>query len=202
MASPNKKRMSVLLPLLAVASWLAWFGDKTPSGMVSLSPQTIARLDAQSGKDAVERDLAKGPANRSIARVDVSRASTGVTPAHIEASLPPLFPRAQLIAASPARATKQRDLFASGGWNPPLPRVKPLPVPPPAAPALPYIFLGKKLEDGAWEVFLARGEQSFVVRAGSLIESTYRVDAIKPPQLSMTYLPLNEQQTLAIGELQ
>ncbi len=50
-----------------------------------------------------------------------------------------------------------------------------------------------------WEVFLARGEQSFVVREGSVIENTYRIDQISPPNISLTYLPLGQSQSLSIG---
>jgi hypothetical protein len=77
--------------------------------------------------------------------------------------------------------------------------VAPLPAPAPAAPVLPFTYIGKKLEAGVWEVFLARGEQSFVVREGAVIENTYRIDKIAPPNLSLTYLPLGHTQNLSIG---
>jgi hypothetical protein len=94
-------------------------------------------------------------------------------------------------------------VFASQTWTPPppppLPPPKPPPPAPPTAPPLPFTYLGKKLEEGAWEVYLARGEQTFIVRPQTVIEGAYRVEAIKPPTLSVLYLPLNQMQTLPIG---
>jgi hypothetical protein len=90
-------------------------------------------------------------------------------------------------------------LFASHSWEPPPPPVAPAPPPPPTAPPLPYTYVGKKLEAGAWEVYLARGDQVLVVRPDTVIENTYRVGAILPPTLNLTYLPLNQLQPLSIG---
>jgi hypothetical protein len=91
--------------------------------------------------------------------------------------------------------------FAPRQWHAPPPAPAPIAaVPAPAAPPLPYAFLGKKQEGGAWEVYLARGDQSFVVREGQTLEGQYRVGRIAPPQLELTYLPLGLPQTLAIGE--
>ncbi len=66
-------------------------------------------------------------------------------------------------------------------------------------PPLPFTYLGKKFEDGAWEVYLARGERTIIARPQTVIEGGYRVDAIAPPNLSLTYLPLNKAQRLHIG---
>jgi hypothetical protein len=49
-------------------------------------------------------------------------------------------------------------------------------------------------------VYLARGEQTFIVREGSALDGLYRVDRIAPPSLALTYLPLGQSQTLPIGE--
>jgi hypothetical protein len=65
---------------------------------------------------------------------------------------------------------------------------------------VPYQFLGKKQEGGDWEVFLARGELTFVVREGQVVEDAWRIERITPPSMSMTYLPLNQAQTMQIGE--
>jgi hypothetical protein len=62
--------------------------------------------------------------------------------------------------------------------------------------------VGKQLEGGHWLVFLARHERTYVVRAGDDIEGTYRVDTVTPPVMTLTYLPLKQQQTLAIGTAQ
>lgn len=64
---------------------------------------------------------------------------------------------------------------------------------------MPYKFLGKKLEDGVWEVYLGREEQTFVARERAILEDSYRVESIRPPTMKITYLPLEQSQTLHIG---
>jgi len=59
--------------------------------------------------------------------------------------------------------------------------------------------LGKKLEDGGWQVFLGRQDRTYIVKSQDVIEGTYRVESIAPPSLVFTYIPLNERQVLAIG---
>jgi hypothetical protein len=92
--------------------------------------------------------------------------------------------------------------FGRRDWSPPPPPPQPQsapPPPPPMAPPLPFTFIGKSVADGAWEVYLARGDRTYVVRADTVIDGTYRVDAIAPPVLTLTYLPLNQVQQLNIG---
>lgn len=196
----RNQRWWLWVPLLAGAGWLAIFGDKAPNGAEAVSvekPRAVAPSSPALTPDP-QRNNASVPPRSSIVR----QRPMAETKLPAIGELEPVIPRDQLILKTTAKSSKGRDLFASGGWNPPVPIVKPLPPPPPTAPALPFTFLGKKLESGAWEVFLGRGEQSFVVRAGTLIENTYRVEAIMPPTLSLTYLPLAEKQTLAIGDSQ
>ena len=89
------------------------------------------------------------------------------------------------------------DLFA-----PPLP-----PAPPayqhqqatkPAAPPLPFRYLGKATEEGKVAVFLERGNQNFSVAKGARVGTEYRVDKITDASVTLTYLPLGQQQTLAV----
>ncbi len=124
------------------------------------------------------------------------RRTTGMPPPQVLG----LRPRTELAHATPVG---RRDLFAAQVTPLPAAVAAPVPqtvvAPPPRAPALPFTYLGKKIEAGKWEVFLAQGEQAFVVREGSLIESRYRIDAIAPPELQLTYLPLGETQVMTIG---
>jgi hypothetical protein len=114
-----------------------------------------------------------------------------------------LVPRGKLIAAAHASEDGQPrpDLFVTRNWTPPPPPPPPAPPPTaPTAPPLPYAFLGKKQEGDQWEVYLARGEQTFVARAGDTLEAQWRIDAIAPPSLTFTYVPLGQAQQLSIGE--
>jgi hypothetical protein len=116
-----------------------------------------------------------------------------------------LVPREILIGDSDGRFGQGENgagVFGRRDWNPPPPPqpvAPPAPPPPPTAPPLPFTFIGKSVGAGAWEVYLARGERTYVVRADTVIDGTYRVDAIAPPVLTLTYLPLNQVQQLNIG---
>jgi hypothetical protein len=178
------RRWWLWLPLLAAAAWLAVFGDK-PADPVALSVPARREQTVQA-------------APRPIPTA-ASKIAAGARTEPIEA----LVSRDQWAAAAPAAleavsAAAKRDLFSSRNWNPP--QVVAVATAPPAAPPLPFAFLGKKLEGEVWEVYLARGDQTFIVREGSSVDGAYRVDKIAPPLVALTYLPLGQSQTLPIGE--
>jgi hypothetical protein len=138
------------------------------------------------------------PASEAVVRVAAHAPASMPSPGSEAAPGPNLIPRDQLVPATSTKST--RDLFAARSWTPP----------PPAsvvaetvtAPTLPFTFLGKKFEGDSWEIYLARGDQTLIVKAGAVIDGTYRVDSADPPTLVMTYLPLKQFQTLAIGDPQ
>lgn len=184
-----KPRHLAMAAALAAAAALAVFGDKRPASSVV---------------EAVER----APRARTAAP---PRPSVGAAKAASKAAEPvilTLIPRATLIGNDDEALGANGDLFGRRDWNPAPPppdaaaqAAAAAPPPPPMAPPLPFTFLGKAVADGSWEVFLARGDKTFVVRDKMVIEGTYRVDAIAPPNLTLTYLPLNQIQQLNIGVL-
>jgi hypothetical protein len=94
------------------------------------------------------------------------------------------------------------ELFPSQTWQPPpAPPAPPAPPEPPRAPAMPFSYFGQLEEDGKAVVFLRRGDRDYAVRQGETIEGTYRIDEIRRDAMVMTYLPLQQQQTLAIGSV-
>ncbi len=116
-----------------------------------------------------------------------------------------LIPRAELIGADDEAMGGGNGLFGTQNWNPPPPAPPPAmvgpppPPPPPTAPPLPFTYLGKAREGGVWEVYLVRGDKTYVAKIKDTIDGVYRVDAIRPPMMTFTYLPLNQEQTLNIG---
>lgn len=61
--------------------------------------------------------------------------------------------------------------------------------------------LGKqKAEGDGWSVFLARGEETCVVRVGDTLDESYRVLAIAPPTLTLQHLKNKTKRTLDIGD--
>ncbi len=169
-----KPRHLAMGAALLIAGGLVVFGDKTPD---------VA--------EPVER-AARAPVVAAAARAPAVKA--GVEPVILR-----LLPRDELLGESEGGA-----LFGSQNWNPPPPPapVQPVnntPPPPPMAPPLPFTLIGKSVSAGAYEVYLARGEQVYLVRDKMTIDGTYRVDKIVPPMLTLTYLPLNQVQQLNIG---
>jgi hypothetical protein len=121
-----------------------------------------------------------------------------------------LADRDELIGAPDDAFGAGDPAFRVQNWNPPPPAPAPAaaqaqataPPPPPTAPPLPYVYLGKAQERGVWEVYLSRADQGgqvHIVRGSDLVDGVYRVEAIVPPVLTLTYLPLNQTQTLNIG---
>jgi hypothetical protein len=99
---------------------------------------------------------------------------TKVDPAH-----DPFAPRSFASAAPPAAAAN--------------------PAPRPSAPALPFSYLGKAIEDGKLSVFLARGDDNYSLSPGKKRKiGDYRVDKVTESQVTFTYLPLKTRQTLDI----
>jgi hypothetical protein len=68
----------------------------------------------------------------------------------------------------------------------------------PTAPPLPFVYLGKAIEDGKLEVFLSRGEKSYSVHAKQKLDDEYRIDKVTETSITFTYLPLKTRQTLDI----
>ena len=61
--------------------------------------------------------------------------------------------------------------------------------------------LGKlQSDDEGWSVFLARGEETTVVRVGDTLDESYRVLAIVPPTLTLQHLKNKTKRTLDIGD--
>lgn len=175
-----KTRWIVLLSLLAVSSALVAFSDEPEHYD---SEGTVKAASRRAG-------AAAKPAGQNVS---VRGRLPGEKPG--EAMIQEIRPR---VPSHP-----MDKAFAVRNWTPP-------PPPPPAntsaarpvAPPLPFAFLGKKFEDDEWQVFLGVDDKLYIVKEADLITETYRVDAIRPPTMTFTYLPLHQQQTLVIGDLQ
>lgn len=117
-------------------------------------------------------------------------------------------PSAPLPVAQPApagaRLGRMRvDLFPEQTWYVPPPPPPPppyVPPPPPQAPALPYAYMGRWLDDGAATWYLVRGGQPLSVRTGQVLDGVWRLDAAAAGLLTFTYLPLNQTRSLRTGD--
>jgi hypothetical protein len=163
-------RRTLLGVALGVAAYLVFFADH-PVG-----DSGIAEPTGPSGDKAVGGSTTRSAANEAV----------------------------EILELRPRVATqiKGNSLFGSTAWVPP-PKPPPPPVvpppPPPRAPQLPFSYIGKRFDGTRWEVFVSRGAETLILRENDLIDGTYRVESIRPPQVSIVYVPLNEKQSLAIG---
>lgn len=177
-----KPRHLVLGGVLAGTTLMTVFGDRSPAGGV------VAAVD-RAASTAM-------PASEAADDSAPSRRANG---AATEPEIALLRDRAELLGGDSDAAS---PLFASHSWTPPPPPPPPVvaaPPPKPTAPPLPFTFLGKKLENGNWEAYLAKGGETYVVQEKSVIDGVYRADAITPTTLTLTYLPLKQTQRLVIG---
>jgi hypothetical protein len=178
---------------LAGAAALVLFGDNS-------SPADIAEPVARAGPAA-----AKAPAATTVTTATTATARAGTDAAsQNEVAILRLLPREELIGESGEAAFASGEgVFLGQNWNPPPPPPPPAssmpPPPPPMAPPLPFVYIGKAVADGAWEVYLSRADKTYVVRNQTVIDGTYRVEKIAPPQMFVTYLPLNQVQQINIG---
>jgi hypothetical protein len=70
------------------------------------------------------------------------------------------------------------------------------PPPPPSAPPLPFKYMGKMVSGDDVSVFLILGQRNLVVHEGDTIDSNYRIERIAESSMTVTYLPLQQRQTL------
>jgi hypothetical protein len=92
----------------------------------------------------------------------------------------------------PPPKPKGSSITAAAGVLPP-------PPPPPQAPPLPFIYMGRLDEEQNTTVFLTAGDRNLVVKPGDLIDNTYKIEQVTESTVVLTYLPMNQRQTLAIG---
>jgi hypothetical protein len=96
------------------------------------------------------------------------------------------------------------EVFAQRSWAPPQQRARAKaaaepPPPPPTPPAMPYRVAGKVVYEGGAHVVLAKGDQILWVREGETLADGYRVDAITPDRVTLTYMPLGIAQQIAVA---
>lgn len=126
--------------------------------------------------------------------------------AQAKADVPPAARRpaaTEVLALSalrrPPASDKPEDAFAAKSWYVPPPPPKAGPPPAPTAPPLPFAYMGRMVEDGTTTVFLTKQDRNYAAKVGDTLDGTYRVDDIDAGSVTLTYLPLNTQQTLAMG---
>ena len=182
-----KTKHLIMGAALVGAAALVAFGDNSPdSGVAEPVARAVPAVDAGLAQRAQTPAVLPRAVQPPSATVEARAPAPGAKAApHILR----LLPRHVLVDSKGAK--EGADVFGSRDWTPP--------PPPPTAPPLPFTLIGKANENGAWEVYLARAGKTYIVKPKTVIDGTYRVDAIAPPLLTLTYLPLNQVQQLNIG---
>jgi hypothetical protein len=179
----NKKHLllgTAGVAAFAAASWLGQWGDSEVAVVQAVSRDSNAGKAAKPAKPA----------------------SPGLTPR----TLPPST--LQTPARSLVAFENEKDIFSPHSWLPPPPPPPPPqiaapapPPPPPMAPPLPFSFFGSLDEKGlARRVFLTKGDQLVIVKANDVVEGQYRIDRISESAVDLTYLPLNQKQSISIQQ--
>jgi len=175
-------RQVIGVAALLVSGWFAFFADKTPSGDANLVVPTRSNATTPPAQAATaQNDAVRKPRTEN----------QGLSNPQAVLAL-----AERLAAPTPDAQRPGAQGFGARSWTPPPPPETPVA---PKAPALPFSFLGKQLQAGVWQVYLAVGEDLRLARVATVIDGQYRVESIVPPLIVFTYLPLNERQTLDIG---
>nr|WP_316643327.1 hypothetical protein [uncultured Roseateles sp.] len=133
-----------------------------------------------------------------VPRVITAAAKTAVRPR----------PGAAPAATLPRRSFTEPagDPFAGGDAV----SVAPMPAPaemappratPPAAPPLPYAYVGRWVENGSTVAFLTTQQGiNVAARAGATLDATYLVEVVDAQGLTLKYLPLGQRQRLTFAD--
>jgi hypothetical protein len=144
------------------------------------------------GGVAIVGALASVVAGRERPTLELPRPSRSAAPAAAQA----LDLDKLALRGEPATEKNNVDPFAPRSFSPLVPAEAAKPHKP-VAPPLPFRYLGKMIEDGKLNVFLARGEESLSVRPGDKI-GEYRIDKVSESEIVFTYLPLKTKQSLPL----
>jgi hypothetical protein len=168
----SKHRRLLLFLLLAGVLLLAWFA---PSPVEQPVPSRVTTAAQK---------------NNSITAARAPKQTA------VDAPIATTLPQREALGKS------KQDIFGFQTWQPPPPpppkAAAAPPPPPPVPPPNPYRFAGRIMQDGQAKVFLTRGEFPVLIKMGDVLEGTYRLDAINPTNIALTYLPLDYKETIAI----
>ena len=176
----RRKRLALAVAATAAATlWAALQPDAPVSAPASqdralAAPNAhVSAADAKPGKAA-----ASAPAWPEATH---PRSDWPAAPAHAVAAWAPVAAAPAAVAPRPAAAASAADK-------------------PSEAPAFPYTLIGR-LDDGEARALLAGPTRSFGVKASDVIDGQWRVDAVPPRGLALTWLPGGIKKTLALAPL-
>jgi hypothetical protein len=153
-------------------------------GLTLAATWWAAGVDTGADEDSVARPAERTPAStRAMPR----RASDGVSDL------------SALGRARPAFAARAPAVFGLPP-APPAPVVRRAPSAA-VAPALPYTYIGSIQEGGGERLlFLLDGERLVTARVGEVLDARYRINAADESAITLTYLPLQQEQRISLAD--
>jgi hypothetical protein len=181
-------RLILLLLVMLATGYAAFFMPDDALNGVLQDPSTAVVANQPSINQP--RKDAPFPQNAPSQQMALLKPVQGSTLMDREALLSPLLSRSE-----PSR------LFDDHTWVVPVKKPPPAPVVQ-TAPPNPFKYLGKQQSGSEIKVFLSEGEKTWVVQENATLGSQYRVESIRPPRLTLVYLPLNIRQDIVIGNFE
>lgn len=183
------------------------------------APERAARNTRAASPDAPEADARAG-AGAGAREASAARMAPWVADG-LSQGVAQWLARANADQGAQATQATQATSHGPSAWAsmqpPPPPPPKPMaaadlpPPPPPTAPRFPHAWVGRFNDDAlpaaagvasaplpVNRAVISGPETTWVVRAGDVIEGQWRVDSIQERRMTLTYLPLNQQQTLGM----
>ena len=173
----QNRRMLLMLPVLALAAYLALFGDKTPDG----ESVGVARRAEQSAEGATPVAEAEDTAEDASGLLRVASRKNLVERAAQDSGI-------DLFSSRAANAPQENEQAAENLQQ--------------QAPSFPFNYIGKQYDGKRWQVFLDKGDATLVVAAGATIEGDFRVKAINPPNMQVVHVPTKHELSIHIDDAQ
>jgi hypothetical protein len=138
---------------------------------------------------------------REVAQTrDQARDEKALVPARLDAPAngDDLSTRIDQLSARTNQAQQIHDVFAVSVPVAAPAAVAP-PPPKPSAPPFPYTFIGAMQDGPTRTLYLTRSDRVVIARSGQVLDGLYHVDSIGAQALTVTYLPLHQQQVVSLG---
>ncbi|MBV6320198.1 hypothetical protein KVP70_04560 [Duganella sp. HSC-15S17] len=167
----------------AVATLLAaWFAPDQDGGVVGPAAATT-REAAPAPAAVVAPPASAAPAADGIdLQIHPRVADDEMGNVFAKQSWAPETPKKVMMDQAQAQQTAQQASASSG------------------PPALPFQFMGRFTDEGRTAYFLQIDGQNVVARPGEKVNDSYLLDSVSDNTMNFIYLPLNQKQTLVVGD--
>jgi hypothetical protein len=206
-AAPAARRTALGVGLLMTLLAVRWVDGSGPAVDAVSVPDTTSRRSASAAAVPAPEPTTQPANTETPGRREPAAEERGSPAAPARALTIPV----ERLERARALPRGEADPFAQATWTPAAiaaaetaARVKreaatpPPPPPPPMAPPLPFTFFGRLIDGERQQVFLNQGQNTVIATVGETIDNQYRVDRLDDDAVHFTYLPLGQQQVLAI----